>query len=74
GNAKCCMIVNVSPLQIDADESRNSLDYAGRVKQVTNDASKSVETQQTAKLKATIDKQAAEIARLKAGGASPAKK
>jgi hypothetical protein len=50
------MIVNVSPLASDADESRNSLDYASRVKNVTNEASKSLETQIITKLKKEIEK------------------
>lgn len=36
GNAKTLMIVNLSPLQKDAVETKNSLDYASRVKQVSN--------------------------------------
>ena len=50
------MIVNVSPLTTDADESKNSLDYASRVKNVTNEASKSLETQAITKLKKEIEK------------------
>jgi hypothetical protein len=34
GNAKTLMVVNVSPLASDAAETKNSLDYASRVKQV----------------------------------------
>lgn len=34
GSAKTLMIVNVSPLASDAPETRSSLDYALRVKQV----------------------------------------
>ena len=34
GNAKTLMIVNASPLLVDAGEARNSLEYATRVKQV----------------------------------------
>ena len=34
GNAKTLMIVNVSPLAADAAETKNSLEYATRVKQV----------------------------------------
>ena len=56
GNAKCCMIVNVSPLTLDSDETKSSLDYASRVKNVTNDASKSMETKEITKLKAVIAK------------------
>lgn len=34
GNAKTLMVVNVSPLASDSVETRNSLEYATRVKQV----------------------------------------
>ena len=37
GQAKTLMIVNVSPLGEDSSETKNSLDYASRVKLVTND-------------------------------------
>jgi len=66
GNAKTLMIVNVSPLCDDAGEARNSLDYATRVKQVTNEASRSFETREIARLKAIVEKQAAEIRAFKA--------
>ena len=36
GNAKTLLIVNVSPLAADAAETKNSLEYASRVKQVWN--------------------------------------
>mmetsp|Transcript_33431 Transcript_33431/g.40417 ORF Transcript_33431/g.40417 Transcript_33431/m.40417 type:complete len:456 (-) Transcript_33431:72-1439(-) len=65
GNAKCCMVVNVSPLASDSPETRNSLDYASRVKMVKNEASKSVETKEIMKLKAIIEKQAAELKSLR---------
>jgi len=66
GNAKTLMIVNVSPLNEDAVEARNSLEYATRVKQVTNEASRSFETREIARLKAIVDRQAAEIRAFKA--------
>lgn len=34
GNAKTLMVVNISPLSSDASETKNSLEYATRVKQV----------------------------------------
>ncbi|XRB11989.1 kinesin-like protein [Pseudoscourfieldia marina] len=40
GQAKTLMIVNVSPLGEDSSETKNSLDYASRVKLVTNDVVK----------------------------------
>ena len=36
GNAKTLLIVALSPLATDAVETKNSLDYASRVKLVTN--------------------------------------
>ena len=66
GNAKTLMIVNVSPLESDARETANSLDYAQRAKQVTNENSRSHETREITKLKATLEKQAREIQQLKA--------
>uniref|UniRef100_A0A6U1FLY8 Kinesin motor domain-containing protein n=1 Tax=Tetraselmis chuii TaxID=63592 RepID=A0A6U1FLY8_9CHLO len=56
GNAKTLMVVNVSPLASDAAETKNSLDYASRVKQVTNENSRSFETREIQKLKAEIAK------------------
>ena len=49
------MIVNVSPLGEDSSETKNSLDYASRVKLVTNDASKSIETKTVLALKKEVD-------------------
>ncbi|XRA97495.1 kinesin-like protein [Pycnococcus provasolii] len=55
GQAKTLMIVNVSPLGEDSSETKNSLDYASRVKLVTNDASKSIETKTVLALKKEVD-------------------
>eukprot|EP00210_Caulerpa_lentillifera_P004934 g4708.t1 len=70
GNAKTLMIVNISSLKSDAKETLNTLDYAQRVKQVTNTNSRSFETREIAQLKAVIDKQNTEIRSLKASGKS----
>eukprot|EP00873_Tetraselmis_striata_P008580 jgi/Tetstr1/428844/TSEL_018831.t1 len=56
GNAKTLMVVNVSPLASDAAETKSSLDYATRVKQVTNENSRSFETREIQKLKAELAK------------------
>ena len=40
GNAKTLLIVNVSPLAADAAETKNSLEYASRVKQVRSSRTK----------------------------------
>jgi hypothetical protein len=42
GNAKTLMFCNVSPVDFNAEETLTSLNYATRVKSVTNDASKNV--------------------------------
>ena len=39
GNAKTLMFVNVSPAEMNADESNTSLQYAKRVKMIKNVAS-----------------------------------
>ncbi|GMH44105.1 hypothetical protein BSKO_12039 [Bryopsis sp. KO-2023] len=65
GNAKTLMIVNVSPLGSDISESRNSLEYASRVKQVTNTASRSFETREITRLKSLLDRQGSELKQLR---------
>ncbi|KAJ9454762.1 Kinesin-like calmodulin-binding protein [Diplonema papillatum] len=54
GNAKTLMFVNISPSPYNLDETIGSLNYAARVKLVTNHASKSVETDEVRRLKAKI--------------------
>jgi len=67
GNAKTLMVVNVSPLISDVPESKNSLEYATRVKNVANEASKSVETRELSRLRAVVERQAGELAALRGG-------
>jgi hypothetical protein len=55
GSAKTLMVVNVSPLLADANESKSSLDYAQRVKEVTNECSRNFETAEIARLKSIIE-------------------
>ena len=55
GSAKTLMVVNVSPLLSDGGESKNSLEYAQRVKEVTNESSRNFETAEIARLKAIIE-------------------
>lgn len=45
------MIVNLSPVDYNFDETQNSLQYASRVKLITNDVQKNVETKDYARLK-----------------------
>eukprot|EP01062_Namystynia_karyoxenos_P013172 TRINITY_DN14745_c0_g2_i1.p1 TRINITY_DN14745_c0_g2~~TRINITY_DN14745_c0_g2_i1.p1 ORF type:complete len:1190 (+),score=353.65 TRINITY_DN14745_c0_g2_i1:156-3725(+) len=56
GNAKTLMFVNVSPSMYNVDETVSSLNYAARVKLITNQATKQVETQEVKRLKAQIAK------------------
>lgn len=56
GNAKTLMFVNVSPSEYNADETANSLQYASRVKLITNDAAKASESKEIQRLKDIISK------------------
>lgn len=42
GNSKTLMFVNISPADYNAEETATSLQYAARVKTITNDANKQV--------------------------------
>jgi len=44
------MFVNVSPAEMNADESNTSLQYAKRVKMIKNVASRNIVTKQTEKM------------------------
>jgi kinesin family protein C2/C3 len=44
GNAKTLMFVNISPADYNCEETATSLQYAARVKLITNDASKAAES------------------------------
>ncbi|CAG9461520.1 unnamed protein product [Pedinophyceae sp. YPF-701] len=61
GSAKTLMVVNLSPLEADAGETKLSLDYASRVKLVRNNASRSFETRETARLEKIIDELTMEL-------------
>jgi hypothetical protein len=54
GNAKTLMFVNLSPVDYNYDETINSLQYASRVKLITNNAQKNVESKEVVRLKALI--------------------
>ena len=43
GNAKTVMFANVSPVDQNLSETKNSLEYAKRAKEVRNHANKNVE-------------------------------
>ena len=54
GTAKTLMFVNCSPSVYNEAETKNSLEYATRVKKIKNSVAKNVETKETAKLKSSI--------------------
>ncbi|XP_039476697.1 kinesin-like protein KIN-14E [Oreochromis aureus] len=56
GNAKTLMIVNISPTEYNLDETLTSLIYATRVKAITNNAQRNVESKEIAQLKEVIMK------------------
>lgn len=66
GNAKTLMFVNAGPADYNAAETINSLNYAQRVKKVTNKSSKSVETAEIRALKKQL-----EALKQQLGGSSP---
>lgn len=51
GTAKTLMFVNVSPASYNRDETNMSLYYAARVKLITNDPTKNVESREMSKMK-----------------------
>jgi hypothetical protein len=65
GSAKTLMFVNVSPSVYNESESKNSMDYATRVKKIKNKVTKNVETINAALLKKTISDQDIVIQKLK---------
>lgn len=54
GTAKTLMFVNVSPSAYNEAESKNSLEYATRVKKIKNKVVKNVETKAASNLKTTL--------------------
>ena len=65
GTAKTLMFVNVSPSVYNESESKNSMEYATRVKKIKNKVTKNVETVNAALLKKTISDQDIVIQKLK---------
>ena len=55
GTAKTLMFVNCSPSVYNESETKNSLDYAQRVKKIKNNVNKNLENKETAKMRATIE-------------------
>lgn len=51
GNSKTLMFVNIAPTDFDSQESKTSLYFGDRVKTITNEAQKNIESQEVIKLK-----------------------
>jgi len=66
GNAKTLMFVNCSPSVYNESETKNSLEYAKRVKEIKNNPTLTTETRALAKAKAQTQTQASVIEELKA--------
>lgn len=56
GNAKTLMFVNISPADYNLTETKESLRWATRAKQVTNNSSKNTETAQVRALKEQLER------------------
>ncbi|KAL8425885.1 hypothetical protein ACSSS7_008297 [Eimeria intestinalis] len=67
GTAKTLMFVNISPADYNVDETVTSLMYASRVKLITNESSKQVESKQLARLKDRVNKLSAALEKAKKG-------
>lgn len=67
GNAKTLMFVNCGPADYNASETKSSLDFAKRCKNVVNNATAGVDTAELRKLKAQLAKM-----KKKMGGHAPA--
>ena len=71
GNSKTLMFVNISPADYNAQESRMSLFFGVNAKQIKNQISKNVESQEVAKLKeelARLRKKFSDVTTLATGG------
>lgn len=55
GNAKTLMFVNCSPSVYNKDETKNSLEYAKRVKEVKNNLTQNTESRNIQKMKTEND-------------------
>ena len=65
GTAKTLMFVNVSPSNDNESESKNSMEYATRVKKIKNKVAKNIESNSATGLKKTVQDQDTLIQRLK---------
>ena len=65
GSAKTLMFVNVSPSSYNEAESKNSMDYATRVKKIKNKLVKNVESVNVSNIKKLVGDQQVLIDKLK---------
>ena len=56
GNAKTLVFVNISPADYNASETVTGLEYASRVKEIKNTATKAQEGQEVKRLKGIISR------------------
>ena len=66
GTAKTLMFVNCSPSVYNEAETKNSLDYATRVKKIKNIVGKNVESQQAAQFEEAMKQMGGMMSQLKA--------
>jgi len=66
GNAKTLMFVNCSPSVYNEMETKNSLEYAKRVKEIKNNPTLNLESKALQRARAQADKQHAMIEEIKA--------
>ena len=66
GNAKTLMFVNCSPSVYNEMETKNSLEYAKRVKEIKNNPTLNLESKALQRARAQADKQAAMLQEIKA--------
>ncbi len=65
GNAKTLMFVNCSPSVYNESETKNSLDYATRVKKIKNQVGKNVESKNSAKYREALNQMDSMLEKLK---------
>jgi hypothetical protein len=65
GNAKTLMFVNCSPSVYNENETKNSLDYATRVKKIKNQVGKNVESKNSAKYREALNQMDSMLEKLK---------
>ncbi len=70
GNAKTLLLVALNPSLGNASETKSSLEYAQRAKLVENSMSRNIETRETSRLRAQVEKLTAELEAVKSSGSS----